>query len=325
MNSDNKKAHKGTLHPRNRHKGRYDFPSLITVCPELVSYVIDNPDGESTINFSDPQSVLLLNKALLAYFYDITFWQIPAGYLCPPIPGRVDYIHYIADLLSDSFEGEVPKGSKIKGLDIGCGANCIYPILGSRSYNWSFVGCDIDTLAVKTAKLLVDANPNIRKKITIRPQKNKQLILLGIVNKTDKFAFSMCNPPFHASMEKAAAGSLLKQKNLNKKAKKSSVISDANTSLLNFSGQAHELSCEGGEIAFVKQMVEESVLLKQQVCWFTCLLSKSENVAPLKKLLASKKAVQIKVIEMSQGHKVSRFMAWSYLDVLQQKDFLHSV
>ena len=323
VNTDSKKIKsvKGALHPRNLHTGQYDFLALIKACPELKPFVINNPKGDLTINFSDAQSVLLLNKALLANYYAINFWQIPAGYLCPPIPGRVDYIHYIADLLSDLFACVVPKGSQIKGLDIGCGANCIYPILGSRSYDWSFVGTDIDGVAVKTAKLLVDANKNISKKITIRQQKKSKNILTGIVNKADRFAFSMCNPPFHSSMEKAAEGSLLKQTNLSKKTKHKQLGNSLTTPTLNFAGQAHELSCEGGEIAFVKQMVTESALIKEQVCWFTCLLSKSENVSQVKKHLQQQAVKQVKVVEMSQGHKISRFIAWSYLNVEQQKEF----
>ena len=322
MNTTKKiKPVKGELHPRNLHIGQYDFAALIKACPELTPCVINNPNGDLSINFSDAQSVLLLNKALLAYFYNITFWQIPAGYLCPPIPGRVDYIHYIADLLSDSFAGNIPQGSQIKGLDIGCGANCIYPILGSRSYDWSFVGSDIDALAVKTATLLVNANKNISKKISIREQKNPQHILSGIIKKSDRFAFTMCNPPFHASMEKAAQGSLLKQKNLSKKSKTNNVLKEVTTPSLNFAGQAHELSCAGGEIAFVKQMAVESLLSKDQVCWFTCLLSKSENVSPLRKQLTGLNAKQVRVIEMSQGHKISRFIAWTYLDTAQITNF----
>lgn len=315
--SSKKRPTKGALHPRNLHVGMYDFPALVKASPELKLCLIKNPKGELTINFSDAHAVLLLNKVLLAYFYQINFWQIPEGYLCPPIPGRVDYIHYIADLLSKAFAGLPPKGAKIKGLDIGCGANCIYPILGARSYDWSFIGCDIDEVAVKTAKLLVNANKNIAKKITIRQQENKQLILSGVIQKSDRFAFTMCNPPFHASMEKAAAGSALKQKNLSKK----SILINSDKPLLNFAGKAHELSCEGGEIAFVKKMVVESLLVKHQVCWFTCLLSKSENVKPLKKLLAQQNAQQVNVVEMSQGHKISRFIAWSYLNPQQQNDF----
>lgn len=330
----NKKATlvKGALHPRNVHQGKYNFSALVKACPDLQPYVINNPKGELTINFSDAQAVLLLNKALLAHFYQIDFWQIPAGYLCPPIPGRVDYIHYIADLLKESCGAEIPTGNKIKGLDIGCGANCIYPILGSRSYGWSFVGADIDNLAVKTAKLLVDANKSIRKKITIRQQKNTQNILTGMVKSDDVFAFSLCNPPFHASMQEASAGSLLKQKNLSKKSQTNSLKSQSHTQTsrlqgaqpasLNFAGQVHELSCEGGEIAFVSQMVTESRLIKTQVCWFTCLLSKSENVKPIQHLLKQQGVQQVKVIEMSQGHKISRFIAWTYLDKAQQKILL---
>jgi len=321
MTMKKNKISKGSLHPRNKHIGRYDFTALVKSCPELAACLIQNPKGDLSINFSDAQSVLLLNKALLMHFYQIDFWQIPPGYLCPPIPGRVDYVHYIADLLSEDLGGEVPTGSHIKGLDIGCGANCIYPILGSRSYDWSFVGIDIDKLAVKTATLLVKANKNISKKITIREQKNAQHILLEMVKKSDKFAFSMCNPPFHVSMQVATAGSLLKQKNLSKHA-----LSNANKAInkdvdLNFSGQAHELSCAGGEIAFVKQMITESAQVKEQVAWFTCLLSKSENVNPLKKALEKHNPQQVKVIEMSQGHKISRFIAWTYLDQQQRSHF----
>jgi 23S rRNA (adenine1618-N6)-methyltransferase len=316
-------SNKGKLHPRNKHTGQYDFESLIKACPELAPLVITNPKGALSINFSDAQSVLLLNKALLAYFYQISFWQIPQGYLCPPIPGRVDYLHYIADLLADSFGGHIPTGSHVKGLDIGCGANCIYPILGSRSYDWSFVATDIDALAVKTASLLVNANVNISKKISIRQQNNKEKIFLGIIKPSERFAFTLCNPPFHASMEKATEGSLLKQKNLKKNAFNREDEATANIApSLNFAGQAHELSCAGGEIAFVKQMAIESLLVKNNVCWFTCLLSKSENVNPLKKLLEKQNTQQVKVIEMSQGHKISRFIAWTYLTPAEQNQFL---
>lgn len=312
---------KGQLHPRNKHQGRYDFFALIKVCPELSDKVITSPRGEASINFSDAASVMILNKALLIYFYKVDFWQIPPGYLCPPIPGRVDYIHYIADLVAGCFDSVEPvTGSQIKGLDIGCGASCIYPILGARSYDWSFVAVDIDDLAVKTASLLVNANTNVRKKVSVRQQKERNKIFSGVVTEKDRFAFSMCNPPFHASMEKATAGSLLKQHNLSKKSTTKHVNNPDNV-ILNFAGQEHELSYAGGEIAFVKLMAEESLLIKQQVCWFTCLLSKSANVAPLKKLLKSQNVQQLKVVEMSQGHKISRFIAWSYLNKQQQKDF----
>lgn len=318
------KIQKGKLHPRNVHNGQYDFSLLIKACPELQAKVIKNPKGQFTINFSDAQSVLLLNKALLSYFYQIHYWQLPAGYLCPPIPGRVDYIHYIADLLANSCGGKVPEGNGIKALDIGCGANCIYPLLGASTYHWNFVGADIDALAVKTAKLLVTSNKNISKKITIKQQQSPAHFFTNIINSEDRFAFTLCNPPFHASMAEASKGSLLKQKNLNKKSSpknKKARLNTISTPELNFAGQQHELSCEGGELEFVKKMVTESALFKQQVCWFTCLLSKGENITPIKKLLSAQNVPNIKVIEMSQGHKISRFIAWSYLSDIEQQAF----
>jgi 23S rRNA (adenine1618-N6)-methyltransferase len=39
----------------------------------------------------------------------------------PPIPGRADYIHQIADLLATCNKKVVPTGADIRILDIGVG------------------------------------------------------------------------------------------------------------------------------------------------------------------------------------------------------------
>ena len=226
-------------------------------------------------------------------------------------------------MLASSNNGNIPKGGHINALDIGCGANCIYPLLGARSYHWSFVGADIDAVAVKTAQLLVASNKNVSKKITIKKQQSSLSFFNHIIQPKDKFAFTMCNPPFHHSMEAASEGSRLKQQNLNKKSVNNFKQSpnDKTPLKLNFSGQQHELSCEGGELEFVKRMVIESKLFQNQVCWFTCLLSKGENVKPITQLLAKQKVLNVKVIEISQGHKISRFIAWSYMNNANQSAF----
>lgn len=115
------------LHPRNRHLGRYDFPRLIAGSPELERFVILNPYGRQSIDFADPAAVKAFNRALLQQFYDVREWDIPDGYLCPPIPGRADYLHYLADLLGASHDGLIPRGPSLRALDVGTGANCIYP------------------------------------------------------------------------------------------------------------------------------------------------------------------------------------------------------
>ena len=181
---------KGMLHPRNLHHGRYDLQALSQVCPPLKAYITKSPSDELTIDFSNADALRVLNQALLNYFYHVEFWQLPPGYLCPPIPGRADYIHYLADLLAEDAGGSVPRGKQVKVLDIGTGANCIYPILGSQIYNWSFVATDIDPVSIKTAELIVKSNQNLKPFIKLRVQKNEKSIFDGIIKPQDRFALT---------------------------------------------------------------------------------------------------------------------------------------
>lgn len=295
------------LHPRNPHQGRYDLKALVGCCPELANYLVLNPRGEQTVNFSNEKAVRLLNQALLAHHYKIAHWDIPQGYLCPPIPGRADYIHHAADLLAG-------KKNNAQVLDIGTGANCIYPIIGNRSYGWKFVASDIDPISVNTAKLIVDSNTVLKNKIKLVRQKNSRAIFTGIISKNDIFDLTLCNPPFHASLEEANAGTLRKKNNLTKHSsrKNKSHRSESHHGR-NFGGQASELWCAGGEISFLRLMVHESKEYSEQVMWFTSLVSKSDNVKPLKRLLTDVGAKKVKVIAMNQGQKVSRLIAWTFL------------
>ncbi len=289
---------KGKLHPNNPQKGKYDFKLLIKNLPELKDYLRKNPRGEDTIDFSDQKAVILLNKALLKTFYNIDKWDIPKGFLCPPIPGRTDYIYYIAELLES-------KANNIKVLDIGTGANCIYPIIGSQSYNWDFVASDIDPKAIDNAKKIIEENKNLKNKIILKLQKNRDNIFVGIIEKKDKFDLTMCNPPFHASLEAAIKANERKVNNLsktNKNVKKG----------LNFGGQKAELWCHGGEILFLKKMANESIKFSSQVTWFTSLVSNKDNIKPIKRLLNKLGVKDIRILEMSQGQKISRVLAWTF-------------
>jgi len=68
---------KSKLHPRNKHRERYDFSSLIKSLPELAPFVKPNKYGDESIDFFDPDAVLMLNRALLKHYYHIDFWEIP--------------------------------------------------------------------------------------------------------------------------------------------------------------------------------------------------------------------------------------------------------
>jgi 23S rRNA (adenine1618-N6)-methyltransferase len=295
---------KDNFHPRNRHRQRYNFPELIIACPELANYVSLNQFKDLSIDFSDPNAVKALNKALLKQFYTIDLWDIPEGFLCPPIPGRADYIHYVADLITGA-DGRLPKGKHIKVLDIGVGANCIYPLIGHYEYGWTFVGSEIDQLAGRSATNIIEAN-GLSKFISVRRQRSVDQIFTDIINPGEKFSLTICNPPFHSSMKEAAEGTVRKWKNLGKD-KKEGID-------LNFGGKNAELWCEGGEERFLLRMIEESARFAQSVQWFTSLVSKKETLAACYSALERLGAKEVRTIDMKQGQKVSRILAWTYVE-----------
>ena len=305
LSKNPKPTEKQNLHPRNLHRTQYDFRALIKSNPALSSFVSINKYGNESVDFADPVAVKELNRAILSHFYKIRFWDIPSGYLCPPVPGRADYIHYIADLLTR--DGVVPIGKNIHGLDIGVGANCIYPIIGHQVYGWTFTGSDVDEKALQSAERIIQNNTDLISAVNCRLQKDVSKIFTGVVLPEDKFDFTMCNPPFHASLAEANAGTKRKWQNLgrDKESKKNA---------LNFGGQQAELWYPGGEQAFILKMIAESALLKNQVLWFTSLVSKKTTLPALYQNLKKLQAAEVKTIEMSQGQKVSRMLAWSFLD-----------
>ena len=309
----NNTPEKSTLHQRNAHRFSYDFEALILAYPELRNFLFTNQYQIETLDFSNPDAVKALNKALLIQFYDIKIWDIPKHYLCPPIPGRVDYIHYLADLLALNNNGQIPEGDNVQGLDIGIGANCIYPILGNAVYGWSFVGTDTDENAIQNCKKIIAENPKLIDVISLQLQTESRFIFKNIITAEDRFAFTICNPPFHASAEEAAKSNLRKTNTLQN--------TKSTEPILNFGGQNAELWCDGGEIGFITQMIYESVKYPKQVLWFTTLVSKKDNLSSIYKTLNKVNAAEIKTIDMAQGQKTSRIVAWTFLTERQQKEW----
>lgn len=307
-------ATKDNLHPRNLHRGRYDFAQLIASSPELAEFVAKNEYGNESINFVDPAAVKALNRALLKHYYNIKEWDVPAQYLCPPIPGRADYIHYLADLLSESNGGEIPRGKSVRVLDIGTGANCIYPLIGHAAYDWQFVGTDVDATALHNAQHILDAN-QLGDAVELRLQKSTTEIFSGVTYADEYFDLTLCNPPFHASLAEARHGAQRKWKNLGKENDK------RKNPVLNFGGQSMELCCDGGEEAFVTRMIEESESGKNNCLWFTTLISKSATLPHVYRKLKYSGAKENRTIEMSQGQKKSRILAWTFMDKDQQRDW----
>lgn len=314
---------------RQQRKVAYDFKILMAVEPTLKPFVVINPYGNESIDFANPAAVKALNKALLKHQYKIEHWDIPNGYLCPPIPGRAAYIRRVAEILQipiasvaveyaeyrDSANSTkatpklfrpIPKGKSVKILDIGTGANMIYPIIGHQEYGWQFVATDIDEVALASAEQIIDSNPALKGNVICRFQSNPNHFFGNVIDKGDYFHITMCNPPFHTSLEEAAKGTRRKLNNLNKSKAKNTKATT------NFGGQSNELWCEGGELAFITKMVNESVHFKKQCLWFSTMISKQDNTGKIIRHLKKLRPVDLKVMDMEIGNKMSRALFWRW-------------
>ena len=216
-------------------------------------------------------------------------WDIPAEFLCPPVPGRLAYIRWIHALLA-AIEYEGP----VSGIDIGTGASCIYPLLGCSEYpTWSFLATEMDWKAYVVARGNVERNVALRDRIRIVHVNGQSVFPKRISD--DSFAFSMCNPPFYASknevLEKAAFKHLLPKHK--------------------YPGAEHEMMVDKGEVGFISNMIAESVHLKTSVQWFTTLVGIKSSLAKLIPLVL-KHTFNYTVVSVQPGKTRRWILAWSF-------------
>lgn len=288
------------LHPNNPHRGRYDMKALIAALPELSAFIITTPKGEQSVDFSNPKAVVCLNRALLKQHYGINNWSLAEGFLCPPIPGRADYVHHAADLLNNRPVSR--QDQPVRMLDIGTGANLIYPMIASQAFGWQVVGSDINQQALQHAQGIIAANEQLHS-IQLGLQNRPEQVFKGVIAADEYFDLTMCNPPFFKSAEEANKQAERKWRNLKGLPK---------SKQRNFGGMQQELWCEGGEVAFLMRMVNESVGFARQVGWFTTLVANHEHLPVLRKALRKLNAAEVKVVVMAQGQKRSHLLAWRF-------------
>jgi 23S rRNA (adenine1618-N6)-methyltransferase len=219
----------------------------------------------------------------------------------------------MADLLCSKNFGKIPAGPKIRCLDTGVGANCVYPIIGNREYGWSFVGSDIDPVAIESANNIVASNPALKENVEIRLQHQPNDIFFGIIQKEELFDLAVCNPPFHSSLAEALSGTLRKVNNLGQE----KIIAP----VLNFGGQNNELWCKGGELRFIRDMARQGKFFAESCFWFSTSVSKQSHLKGIYEALASEHAVEVKTIPMGQGNKSGRIVAWTFLNRDQQENW----
>ena len=287
------------MHPKNKHQGKYDLDNLVSINPRLEQYLTTTPRGDQSIDFANPDAVKILNQAILKNSYGIDFWDFPTGHLCPAVPGRAEYIHHIAELLETESSHK-----DITCLDIGTGASCIYPIIAVTEYNWLCIGTDISSVSIKSAQRIIDNNPQLKNRVQLRHQRQRHHIFKHMIEKNESINVTICNPPFYGSAEESISNTKRKQRSLTQPIK--------STTKSNFSGTAPELICDGGEKRFISTMIKESHLYRDQVKWFTSLVSKEKNLNPLIGHMKNYKPKDIRTIDINIGNKKSRILAWTF-------------
>lgn len=163
---------------------------------------------------------------------------------------------------------------------------------------------------LRTATIIAN-NPTLKDRFTLRTQHDKNRIFEGIIRAGEFFDVSVCNPPSHASLDEALKGGQLKLNNLARSRGEQRTKTESPT--LNFGGLGAELWCKGGEQLLLKKLIRESQVYSTQCRWFTSLVSKADNVKPANKLIRKLGAVDIREIEMKQGNKITRVLAWTFI------------
>jgi len=101
-----------------------------------------------------------LTQALLQALFRLKLSYLDEDHLCPPIPNRFFYLHWIHTKLINGNWTRAPDVTvnNFRGLDIGAGASCIYPMLAARFFRSTIITSEIDPKSVQLARANVAAN-----------------------------------------------------------------------------------------------------------------------------------------------------------------------
>jgi 23S rRNA (adenine1618-N6)-methyltransferase len=214
----------------------------------------------------------------------------------------------------------------IRGLDIGCGSNLIYPLLGASAFGWQFTAADIETCAIDNARNILQQNDALKQLITVRLceqykpsgrseewhraassntadghgsmdeaspcSESSQLSgpLMNAVQDSEVYDFCMCNPPFFSTINHAKQNGRT-----------------------DFGGTTAEMSCEGGEETFTMAMVADSLRLRGRVHWYTTMFGKKSTFRTVRKYVKGLSAVSaVRSLELAPSQTARWLLAWSF-------------
>ncbi|XP_020563958.1 U6 small nuclear RNA (adenine-(43)-N(6))-methyltransferase isoform X2 [Oryzias latipes] len=282
-----------SMHPRNRYKDKPpDFAYLASKYPDFQQHVHTSLAGRPVVNFKEPEAVRALTCTLLKEDFGLTI-EIPLERLIPTVPLRLNYIHWVEDLIDGQKK---PR----RGIDIGTGASCIYPLLGATMNGWFFLATEVDDICFDYATKNVEQN-NLSDLVKVVKVPQKTLLMDALKEETEiVYDFCMCNPPFFANQ--------LEAKGVNSRNSRRPPPSSVNT------GGVTEIMAEGGELEFVKRIIHDSLQLKKRLRWYSCMLGKKCSLAPLKEELRKQGVPKVTHTEFCQGRTMRWALAWSFYD-----------
>ncbi|KAI4297737.1 hypothetical protein L6164_037608 [Bauhinia variegata] len=341
-----RKEERPTIHPKNKYsENPPDFSLLASLYPSFQPFVYYSRDGRPRIDWTDFNATRELTRILLLHDHGLNWW-IPDGQLCPTVPNRSNYIHWVEDLLSSNI---VPKtnstGVKVRGFDIGTGASCIYPLLGASLLGWTFVGSDVTDVALEWARKNVSSNPQISELIEIRRVESNRntLCLEGFEESvyggskmkssgdfdTEVTPGPLAAPDLHVNKNKIYHGPPILVGVVKDDEKfdfcmcNPPFFESLEEAGLNpktsCGGTPEEMVCPGGELAFITRIIEDSAVLNHSFRWYTSMVGRKSNLKNLVSKLWEVGVTIVKTTEFVQG-KTSRWgLAWSFLPLAQMK------
>ncbi|EZA50536.1 Methyltransferase-like protein [Ooceraea biroi] len=277
------------IHPRNKYKTPPDYKKLAIKYPEFRQIAITDLAGRVRIDFQNEKSLRTLTETLLMHDFGLLV-RIPPDKLNPTITLRMNYILWIEDLMNHLKL----KMDKVTGIDIGTGATCIYALLLAKIYGCHMIGTEVDEASVEHARDCIQGNnlENLIKVITV----NAGRIFKDVIESNDAYDFSMCNPPFFESADDDA-----------ERIAKALPPRNAST------GNASELKTVGGEWAFVAQMIDESIELRDRIKVYSTMVGRKTDLMRLKQEIVSRGTTNVTWTEFCQGHTTRWGLAWSFL------------
>ncbi|KAF2187877.1 hypothetical protein K469DRAFT_748726 [Zopfia rhizophila CBS 207.26] len=261
------------------------------------------------LNFQDPETMQILTKAIVKVDFGLHI-DLPDDRLCPPVPIRWNYVSWVQSLIDTTgpdYTQTYDPTRQVMGLDIGTGASAIYTLLLQKTRpNWNMCATDIDKKSFDSAVRNLALNGMITRTRLLQTMEGNAVIPLNLLG-VERLDFTICNPPFFAD-EKEMRASL-------KGERKSWAPNSVCT------GNEVEMICPGGDIGFVTRIIEESLLLRDKVTWYSSMLGKLESAKAVVDKLKKNGVNNWAVGCLDAGGLTKRWVvAWSFGDFRPRND-----